>query len=229
MRPATPHLTAAAVLAAGLSALTLAASCAPPIESELDSASLEMRQGAYEHAVSLYADVLRRVPDAPNIHNNMGYALAQLGRYDEAIVHYEAAAAQRGSGPLEATLLHNWAHALEKLGRLEESAAKYAEAAQADPARGDVYIGWGNVLVALGRVDDAAERYRQAVEASPESAVGWFNLGHAQERLDRADDALASYRTFLTLKGDVPSNIQEHARRFVAQADAARAGGQGGL
>jgi len=229
MRPATPHLPAAAVLAAGLSALTLAQGCAPPIESELDSASQEMRQGAYEQAVQLYTDVLRRVPDAPNIHNNMGYALAQLGRFDEAIAQYEAAAAEGDKGPLKATLLHNWASALEKLGRLEEAEAKYAEAANADPARGDVYIGWGNVLMTLGRADEAVQRYHQAVEAAPDSAVGWFNLGHAQERLDRADDALSSYRTFLSLKGDVPSNIQEHARRYVAQADAARAGGQGGL
>lgn len=229
MRPATPHLLAAAVIWASLWALAPAAGCAPAIESELDAAAQDMRQGAYEHAVSLYADVLQRVPDAPNIHNNMGYALAQLGRYDEAIAQYEIAAARGGSGPLEATLLHNWAHALEKLGRLEEAEAKYAQAAKADPTRADVYIGWGNVLVARGKLDEAAVRYRQAVEASPESAVGWFNLGHAQESLDKPDDALASYRTFLSLKGDVPTDIQEHARRFVAQADAARADSPGGL
>jgi tetratricopeptide (TPR) repeat protein len=197
------------------------AACAPPIENELDTAAQEMRQGAYESAVKLYEDVLKRVPDAPNIHNNLGYAFAQLGRYDEALRQFEAAGRQGGPVALQATLLHNWANALEKLGRFDEADQKYAQAAKADPSRADVFVNWGNVLVELNRPDDAADRYRQAVEINPDSALGWFNLGHTLERLNRPADALACYRTFLGLGGDVPSNITEHARRFVAQADAA--------
>jgi len=209
-----------------LVALVLAG-CTAPIENELDTAAQEMRQGGYEEAVKLYEDVLTRVPDAPNIHNNLGYALSQLGRYDEALVHFEAAAKQHGPVALQATLLHNWANALEKLGRYDDADRKYALAAQADPSRADVFVNWGNVLVELGRPEDAAERYKQAVDINPESPLGWFNLGHALELLNRPEQALRCYRTFLGLKGDVPSNIVEHARRFVAQADAALPPGKG--
>jgi tetratricopeptide (TPR) repeat protein len=208
------------VLMVGMGACALAG-CSPPIETELDTAAQEMRQGSYESAVKVYEDVLTRVPDAPNIHNNLGYALAQLGRYEEALRQFEAAAGQGGPVALQATLLHNWANALEKLGRFAEADRKYALAAQADPSRPDVFVNWGNVLVELNRPDDAADRYRQAVEINPDSPLGWFNLGHTLERLNRPDEALACYRTFLGLKGDVPSNIVEHARRFVAQADTA--------
>lgn len=222
MGPATGIL----VLTLGIGACTVAG-CSPPIETELDTAAQEMRQGAYESAVKVYQDVLTRVPDAPNIHNNLGFALAQLGRYDEALRQFEAAAEQGGPAALQATLLHNWANALEKLGRFAEADQKYALAAKADPSRADVFVNWGNVLVELNRPDDAADRYRQAVEINPDSALGWFNLGHTLERLNRPDDALACYRTFLGLKGDVPSNIVEHARGFVAQADAARPAAKG--
>jgi tetratricopeptide (TPR) repeat protein len=217
-------------LASGtLLAGTLApAGCTAPIEAELDTAAQEMRQGAYDSAVKVYVDVLERVPDAPNIHNNLGYALSQLGRYDEAIEHFEAAYEQGGPVPLQATLLHNWANTLEKLGRYDEADEKYALAAQADPSRADVFVNWGNVLTELKRPEDAADRYRQAVEINPESALGWFNLGNTLEGLDHPDEALACYRTFLGLKGNVPSNIVEHARRFVAAADAARPGGAKG-
>lgn len=220
MTPAPPAIIAPAwaLLAAWLTG------CASPVEGQLEAASAEMRQGAYEKALAIYGQVLDRVPEAPNIHNNMGYALAQLGRYEEAIAHFEAAREQGGSGPLAATLLHNWANALEKLGRTEEAADKYAEAAALDPSRADVFINWGNVLVHLDRLEEAAERYAQGVANNPESAIGWFNRGYALERLERAREALDCYRTFLSLQGDVPSNLQEHARRFVAQAEAAGVG-----
>jgi tetratricopeptide (TPR) repeat protein len=217
VRPAT--WTILVVVALAGAAL---ASCSPPIEAELDTAAQEMRQGSYEKAVQLYQDVLTRVPDAPNIHNNLGYALAQMGRYDEALPHFEAADKQGGPVPLRATLLHNWANALEKLGRYDEASQKYALAAQADPTRADVFVNWGNALVEEGHLDDAADRYRQAVQINPDSALGWFNLGNTLEHLNRPEEALACYRTFLTLQGDVPSNILEHARRFVAAADTAQ-------
>lgn len=206
------------------------AACSSPVEAQLETASAKMHQGSYEEALVIYQDVLKRVPDAPNIHTNMGFALAQLGRYEEAIGQFAAARSQDGSPALNATVLHDWANALEKLGRLEEADAKYAEAAAADPARAGVFVNWGNVLVRLGRLDEAAERYARAVEIDPDSAVAWFNRGYALERLDKPREALGCYRTFLTLKGgDVPSNLQEHARRFVAQADAAGSGGGTGL
>jgi len=201
--------------------LALPGACTSPVEGQLETASTLMRQGSYEKALAIYEDVLQRVPDAPNIHTNMGFALSQLGRYDEAITHFEAAQAQKTRPALNATLLHDWAFALERLGRLDDAAAKYAEAAAADPARAGVYINWGNVLARLGHLDEAADRYAQAVQNDPDSAVGWFNQGYALERLDRAPQALECYRTFLSLKGDLPSNLQEHARRFVAQAEAA--------
>jgi len=199
----------------------LVAACSSPVEAQLEEASVLMREESYEHALTIYEDVLKRVPDAPNIHTNMGFALSQLGRYEEALGHFEAARGQKGSPAVNATLLHDWANALEKLGRLEEAEAKYAEAASADPSRAGVFVNWGNVLVRLGRLDEAAARYAQAVENDPESAVGWFNRGYTLERMGKAEAALGCYRTFLTLKGDVPSNLQEHARRFVAQADSA--------
>jgi len=209
--------------------LLLVAACSSPVEAQLEEASVQMRQGAYEKALAIYEDVLKRVPDAPNIHTNMGFALSRLGRYEEALGHFEAARGQKGSPAVNATLLHDWANTLEKLGRLEEAEAKYAEAAAADPSRAGVFINWGNVLVRLDRLDEAAARYAQAVENDPESAVGWFNRGYTLERLGKAEAALSCYRTFLTLKGEVPSNLQEHARHFVAQADSAGHGGGKGL
>ncbi len=180
-----------------------------------------MRQGAYENALTIYADVLKSVPDAANVHGNMGYALLQLGRYDDALTHFQTAYQHRDRGQVDVSLLHNWANALEKVGQLEQAEAKYAQAAKVDPGRATVLINWGNVLVKLDRLDEALARYQSAVDSDPESPLGWFNLAYTLERLDRPDEALSGYRTFLTVSDGAPSDLLDHARRFVAQGDAA--------
>jgi len=207
-----------------LAMVTLMCACTPAVESQLDAAQLEMRQGAYDRAVVIFSQVLEAVPDAPNVHTNMGFALMQLGRYEEAVSHFEQA---HDGGAADATLLHNWAGALAKLHRLDEAETRYAQAAAADPGRSALYVNWGNVLVDLGRLDEAAQRYQQAVENDPESAIGWFNHGYTLERLSEHEAALISYRTFLSVADGAPSDLLDHASRFVAQADAASGAGGG--
>ena len=194
--------------------------CSQSVEARLDTALLEMRQGAYENALTIYAEVLEVVPAAPNVHNNMGYALLQLGRYEDSLAHFETAYAQDPGAKADVALLHNWANALHKLGRDEEAEQKFRAATQGD-AGADVYINWGNVLTGLERLKEAGERYRHAVELDPEAAVGWFNLGYTLERLGEAEEALRCYRNFLGMAEGSPSDLGDHARQFVAQAEAA--------
>lgn len=203
--------------------LLLLAACTSPVEDRLDTAALEMRQGAYENALTIYEEVLLDVPDAPNLHNNMGYSLLQLGRYDEALEHFETAYGG-GTGHTDASLLHNWGNALEKLASFEEAEKKYAAAAGADPSRADVFINWGNVLSRLDRLEEAATRYEQGTKNDPDSAVGWFNWGYTLERLSRHQDALHCYKIFLSLDNPGPSNLVEHARRYVSGAKGAGKG-----
>lgn len=191
------------------------------MEARLDAASLEMQQGSYEKALAIYTEVLAEVPDAPSLQNNMGYALMQLGRFEEALPHFEAAHRNLRNGREDVALLHNWANALEKLGRLEEAEGKYAKAAELDGTRAEVYINWGNVLSQLGRLEEAAQRYEQGVKLNPEAAIGWFNWGYTLERLERHEEALRCYRTFLSVADGGPSDLFEHARDFVAQAEGA--------
>ncbi len=202
-------------------AVLVLAGCSSQVETNLSTAELEMRQGAYDNALAIYADVLKSVPDAANVHGNMGYALLQLGRYDEALTHFETAYRNRDRGRVDVSLLHNWANALEKVGEWDRAEAKYAEAAKADPGRATVQINWGNVLVKLDRLEEALARYQSAVDSDPESPLGWFNLAYTLERLSRPDEALSAYRTFLTVSDGVSSDLLDHARKFVAQGDAA--------
>ncbi|MDH5526600.1 MAG: tetratricopeptide repeat protein [Nitrospirota bacterium] len=208
--------------------LALLAGCTTSVETQLETASLEMQQGAYEHAVEIYTEVLRKVPDAPRIHNNLGFALMQLGRYEESLPHFAAAAENQHGDHPDPALLHNWGTALEKLERFEEAAEKYAAAAEADPTSAPVQVGWGNALSHLEKYEEAVERYSEAVGLDPNSSVAWFNLGYTQEQLGRHDEAVISYQTFLSIGTEGPSNLHEHARNFVAQAQAAgRTGGLG--
>ncbi|MDH4229568.1 MAG: tetratricopeptide repeat protein [Nitrospirota bacterium] len=209
----------------------LAPGCKGSIESQLETASLEMQQGAYDHAAEIYTDVLKQVPNAPNLHNNLGYSLLQLGRYEESLQHFSAAYEQTREDP-DPVLIHNWGTALEKLNRLEEAEAKFAQAAGLDPTRSQVFVNWGNVLTRLKRPDEALERYSDAVRINTTDAVAWFNLGYTQEQMNRNEEAIRSFQNYLANVDQVgaSSSNYEHARAFVAQAEAAgHVGGERGL
>jgi superkiller protein 3 len=61
--------------------------------------------------------------------NNWGYALAKLGRHEEAIEKYERATQL---DPKNAIAFNNWRYALVNLGRQEEADEKCARAADLD-------------------------------------------------------------------------------------------------
>jgi len=199
-----------------------AAACTSSVENRLDQALLAVRQGDYEGAVAAYRQVLKTVPDAAHVHANLGYALLQLGRYPEALSEFEAARFSDGDARARGALLHNWGNALEKLGRYREAAERYEAAIDADPTRADVFINWGNTQVQLGDLEGAARYYAQGLALDPESALGWFNRGYTLERLQRPIEALTCFRRYLELEGGKhPSDLAQHARKFVSQAEAA--------
>ena len=67
-------------------------------------------------------EALRTRPEYVDAHNNLGTALADLGRLDDAIACYRAALRIR---PDYADAHHNLGNALKEQGRLDEATAAY--------------------------------------------------------------------------------------------------------
>ncbi len=136
-------------------------------------------------------------PDAQrwlgSLHNNMGWALHEAGKHEDAQRHFEAALAARLElGNETSVFVARWAVArgLRALGRLEEAlAAQEGLAADRDaadvPEDGYVSEELGELLLALGREQEATEHFARAADLLGDDP--WF-AEHEAARLERLRD-----------------------------------------
>ena len=88
------------------------------------------QQALYQNPVVLWQDTLRKNPKAWIAHNNLGLALADHGKFDEAIIHYKKAI---GLKPDYAKAFNNIAIAFKEKGKLDEAIRYYRTAIQFKP------------------------------------------------------------------------------------------------
>jgi tetratricopeptide (TPR) repeat protein len=162
------------------------------------------------------------LPDDAGAHNNLGNALGQSGRLEEAVASFQRALALN---PEFAEAHNNLGYVLRRLGRLDDAASGYRRALQIKPGYAEAHHNLGDVLQRLGRLDDAVTSYQRALALSPDFAEAHNNLGNVLRSLGLLDDALASYRRALQLRPDFSA---AHANlgialRLAGEQDAAEA------
>jgi tetratricopeptide (TPR) repeat protein len=127
-------------------------------------------------------------------HQNLGAALADMNRFQEALPHYRQA--------LEIDSLHNkvelhcgLAHILNQLGQPEEALAHYRKAVELRPRDADVHYCLATTLIRLGRSDEALAHYRRVVDIQPQNALAHCELGKLLAARGEANEALIHYAT----------------------------------
>lgn len=139
------------------------------------------------------------LPEDAEAHSNLGKALKDLGRLDDAVASYRRALEIK---PDFANAHYNLGNALLALGRLVNAVASHRRALEIKPDFAEAHSDLGNALRDLGRLDDAVASYRRALEIQPDFANAQNNLGNALNDLGRVDEAVASYRRALEIQPD---------------------------
>jgi tetratricopeptide (TPR) repeat protein len=122
--------------------------------------------------------------------NNLAASLQEQGRLDEAIAHYQRAAALEQD---YAPAYNNMGTALRAMGRVDDAIAAYERALASMPDYPDAHYNLANALLEQNRPREAAEHLRVASRLLPSSAGIHNNLGKAladEGRLDEAADQL---------------------------------------
>jgi len=157
--------------------------------------------GNMEKSMAHYRESLRLKPDHPQSHNNLGLALAKLGRAEEAIAHYREAVRFK---PDHSGARYNWGLALASLGRKEEAVAQYREALRLKPDYSRARNNLGLALAALGRKEEAVAQYREALRLDPDCAEVLNSLGITLTAMGRTEEAAAQHREALRLRPEDP-------------------------
>jgi Tfp pilus assembly protein PilF len=124
-------------------------------------------------AITEYERILALQPGLSEIHNNLGLALAEQGRPEEAADAYRRAVEIKPDNP---ETLCNWGAALAQLERSDEAEAKFRRAIAIDPCFAGAHNNLGLMLKDRGRSLEARRSIEQAIYLSPRNASYYDNL-----------------------------------------------------
>lgn len=148
-----------------------------------------------------FRDAIGKRPDYADAHNNLGIVLSNLGKGDEALREFEAAA----GNVLYPT--PEWAYYnMGEEHRRRKNAQKAEEMYRRAISLNDRYVPPYLMLALLqgerGQWREAAGTLEACVEAVPSHAPAWLSLGRAYQTLGRPTDALDAFRSVLANSTD---------------------------
>jgi protein O-mannosyl-transferase len=157
------------------------------------------RNEDYRDELSIWADTAAKAPLNERAHNNLGLALAECGRFDEATPHFQKALELK---PDHADAHNNLGAALIRSGHVDEAIAEYRKALENKPDLDAAHHNLGIALAGRGQFDEAIAHYEKALEFKPQSAEVHNHFGQALAGLGQCDEAIAHYRKALEIKPD---------------------------
>lgn len=139
--------------------------------------------------------------------NNLGFALQEQGRLDEAI---EACAKAIALKPDHADAYNNMGNALRKQGRLDQAAKAYGTALKLKPEHAGAHYNLGSIFQEQGSRDEAIAAYRAALAVKPDFVEALNNLGTALKEQGRLNEAIEAYAKALAITpgdAEIQSNL----------------------
>jgi len=152
--------------------------------------------GYWRDSVMLFDHAVQATDANYIAYNNLGEALAEQGRLDEAAADF---AKSIEANPLYSQAHHNLGMALVQRGKLDEAIEYFKRAIEINPDFYDAYNKLGAALASQGHGDEALAYFARALEINPAYASAYANLGSALEQQGRTDEAMANYLKALDL------------------------------
>ncbi|HUH66502.1 MAG TPA: tetratricopeptide repeat protein [Syntrophales bacterium] len=130
----------------------------------------------WRNSMALFTHALAVTKNNYVMETNMGAALAEQGRFEEAVSHYQEALRVK---PDDFEARYNLANALARQGRLEEAVSQYAVVLQKQPDAAAAHNNMGIALAQLGKADEAIPHFREAIRIKPDFRDAGANLERA--------------------------------------------------
>ncbi len=154
------------------------------------SVACSRRLAVWDTELSLWSDVVAKSPGKARPHVNLGLALQNAGRLEEAEAHYGRSLEIRPDYPFA---LNNLGNVVRSLGRPAEAEALFHRAMAVRPGYVGPRINLGNLALDRGDLSAAEAWYRAALEAGPEAAEARYNLAKVLERRGDWAEAVVEY------------------------------------
>jgi len=141
---------------------------------------LHFQLGKREAAIPLIQKAVGLNPNDPGMQNNLGNALRDAWRCQEAIAHYDQATALK---PDYGEAYSNKGTAYRALNRTRAAAECFAEAIKVTPDNPQPYFNLANIYLAVKRFQDAYTCFRKAFSLDPKMEMALGNLLLVKQQL----------------------------------------------
>ena len=174
----------------------------------LEQVIRRLRYGDCHRAVTLLGLFLSDRPNDVSLLYNLGVALSDMGRLDEAERHLRRVVELAPAMPNACVALGG---VLQQSGKMSEAIQVFREAIRRDPANPWAQRSLGACLMASGRIEEAQVCLQRATELNPKDQQAWFGLARTLEQQGRTADAYRAYRKAVAI--DQRAELAEMARR----------------
>jgi tetratricopeptide (TPR) repeat protein len=136
--------------------------------------------------------------------NNLGNALLQKNRIDEAMTQFQQAVE---ISPNDTDVQNSLGNALFRNGKVADAITHYRMALQLQPNNAEVRNNLGNALFHTGQIDEAITYFQTALQLLSQqndarTAEAHYNLGNALFQKGQIDDAIVQYRKAVEVNSD---------------------------
>jgi protein O-GlcNAc transferase len=168
---------------------------------------IALQRGRLERGVEIITKAVALNENSPVAFNNLAKGLKDLGRFDEAIIHFERAIAL---APAFADAQFGYGTALHFVNRSEDALVHFEKAIALHPNFVAALNNRGLALAKLKRFTEALASYDKALAIQPSFGEAHNNRGNALKALMRFDDALASFDNAIAAR---PDSAEAHCNR----------------
>ena len=162
------------------------------------------RNGQYQSAESIWADVVAKRPDNLRGHANYGLALLDNGRAKESIPHFMGVIQINPNQPI---VRCNLASALVAIGATNQAIAELQATLRLAPNQAPAHVALADIFAGRGDQQAALEQYGAALAINPDEQVAHFNLAQLLTRMGQRDGAITQFREAVRLD---PRNATAH-------------------
>ena len=162
------------------------------------------RNRVYQSELTLWQDTVDKVPHNPRAHNNLGIALANAGRTEEAQTHYLQAISLQ---PNHAFAHFNLGNSFVMQRKWAEAEVHFNAALAADSHYVNARINLGQTLMQLGRNAEAVAQFRAALKDDNSAQDARTNLASLLIADGKLDEAVTLLREVLSA---APELVEAH-------------------
>ena len=181
-----------------------------------------LQAGVWRNSITLFSHALEVTPANPVAHINLGVALEQSGRVEDALVHYRDALRL---DPTRAQAHHNLANILDTQGRFAEALPHFEEAIRLRPREARPHCSLGQALAGQGSYVGALAEFTTAARLVPHDPLPHFLAAGARLNQGETSAAIESFRAALRLDPRHAKSLNRLARVLAASPEAARRDG----